>query len=504
MQLLMLLSTFLLPPGAGAGEIIGGHEARPHSHPYMAYLQILTPNGVSTCGGFLIREDFVLTAAHCLGSSTNVILGAHDIQRQERTQQRISVLRAIPHPEYNPQNSFNDIMLLQLRNRARLNRVIRPVALPQNQTRLRPGTLCTAAGWGLISLSRRTSILQEVQLRIQRDQECNIRFNVFNGRMQICVGNPREMKSVFLGDSGGPLVCNNMAHGIVSYGNPRGTPPAVFTNISNYLSWIKRTMRRLNQLFHKMYGFLLAVFLLSPRAEAGEIIGGKECTPHSRPYMAYLEIVTSEGHLGSCGGFLIRRNFVLTAAHCEGSSIMVILGAHNIKKKQETWQKYKVIKQFPHPEYSHITLRNDIMLLKLKDKANLTLAVGTLPLPSQSNFVPPGRTCRVTGWGRTGVEEPISDTLQEVKLQLMDPQACKHYPNFHHKSQLCVGNSRKINSAFKGDSGGPLLCAGVAQGIVSVGQRDAKPPAVFTRISHYRPWINKVLKENQPQEPGSA
>ncbi|TEA23166.1 hypothetical protein DBR06_SOUSAS1362610001, partial [Sousa chinensis] len=46
------------------------------------------------------------------------------------------------------------------------------------------------------------------------------------------------------GDSGGPLVCNNVAQGIVSYGNRFGTPPAVFTRISSFLPWIRRTMRR--------------------------------------------------------------------------------------------------------------------------------------------------------------------------------------------------------------------------------------------------------------------
>ena len=51
-------------------------------------------------------------------------------------------------------------------------------------------------------------------------------------------------------------------------------------------------------------------------------------------------------------------------------------------------------------------------------------------------------------------------------------------------------------SVPQGDSGGPLLCAGVAQGIVSYGLSSAKPPAVFTRISPYRPWIDEVLKEN--------
>ncbi|XP_027813014.2 mast cell protease 2-like [Ovis aries] len=127
------------------------------------------------------------------------------------------------------------------------------------------------------------------------------------------------------------------------------------------------------------------------------------------------------------------------------------------------------------------------MLLKLKEKANLTLAVGTLPLPSPVTFMCPGRMCQVAGWGRIGVKEPTSSTLQEVKLRLMEPRACRHFPAFDHNLQLCVGNPQSTKSVFKGDSGGPLLCAGVAQGIVSYGLSSAKPPAVFTRISPYWP-----------------
>nr|XP_003421064.1 cathepsin G-like [Loxodonta africana] len=247
MQPLLILLVFLLPPGTRAGKIIGGQEARPHSHPYMVYLQILTPAGVNICGGFLVREDFVLTAAHCLGRLINVILGAHNIQELESTQQHIPVLRTIPHPEYNSQNKWNDIMLLQLETRARQNEAVRPVALPQTRARLRPGALCTAAGWGLVGLNRRTSTLQDMQLGVETAKECRIRFSFYTDRLQICVGNPREQKSVFLGDAGGPLVCNNVAQGIVSYGKPSGTPPAVFIRISSFLSWINRTMRRFKQ-----------------------------------------------------------------------------------------------------------------------------------------------------------------------------------------------------------------------------------------------------------------
>ena len=51
-------------------------------------------------------------------------------------------------------------------------------------------------------------------------------------------------------------------------------------------------------------------------------------------------------------------------------------------------------------------------------------------------------------------------------------------------------------SVPQGDVGGALLCARVAEGIVSYRQPNAKFPAVFTQISHYRPWVDKVLKEN--------
>ncbi|KAM6180742.1 granzyme H [Erethizon dorsatum] len=110
---LLLLLIFLLPPEAGTEEIIGGHQAKPHSHPYMAFVHFLAGQRKNRCGGVLVQEKFVLTAAHCKGSSINVTLGAHNIEKQEKTQQVIHVKRSIPHPDYNPQIMTNDIMLLQ-------------------------------------------------------------------------------------------------------------------------------------------------------------------------------------------------------------------------------------------------------------------------------------------------------------------------------------------------------------------------------------------------------
>ncbi|XP_058396805.1 granzyme B-like isoform X1 [Diceros bicornis minor] len=182
MQPLVLLLAFLLPPRAEAGKIIGGHEAKPHSRPYMVFVQILVKETMKMCGGALVREDFVLTAAHCWGSSISVTLGAHNIQKRERTQQVIPVRRAIPHPDFNHNNMSNDIMLLELARKAKQTVAVRPLSLPWSKAQ---------------------------------------------------------------GDSGSPLICKNVIQGIVSYGRTDRTPPAAYTKVSSFLPWIKKTMKSL-------------------------------------------------------------------------------------------------------------------------------------------------------------------------------------------------------------------------------------------------------------------
>uniref|UniRef100_A0A667I0X0 Mast cell protease 4-like n=1 Tax=Lynx canadensis TaxID=61383 RepID=A0A667I0X0_LYNCA len=239
---------------------------------------------------------------------------------------------------------------------------------------------------------------------------------------------------------------------------------------------------------------LLLAFLLPPEAGGVEIISGIESKPHPCPYMAHLEIITDQGYVASCGGFLVSQEFVLTAAYCKGRKITVTLGSHDIKQEESTWQKLEVSEQIVHPNYNFFTNLNDIMLLKVPLSQADPRHGDNLPA-HWSTFIPPGRMCRAAGWGRTGVMESVSDTLREVKLRLMDAKACNHYTFYSHKLQICVGNPRKTRSAYKGDSGGPLFCAEVAQGIVSYGRTDAKAPAVFTRISPYVPWINEILKK---------
>nr|XP_040039388.1 cathepsin G-like [Gasterosteus aculeatus aculeatus] len=105
--IVMLL--LLVLGGADGSHIVGGRDAAPQSRPYMASLQI---RGQHNCGGALVREDFVPTAAHCqIRGQYTVVLGADSLTANEATKQEFRAVRSIPHPDYTANE--NDIMLLK-------------------------------------------------------------------------------------------------------------------------------------------------------------------------------------------------------------------------------------------------------------------------------------------------------------------------------------------------------------------------------------------------------
>ncbi|XP_054657754.1 cathepsin G-like [Grus americana] len=247
--LLLLASSFLLLPWAGAGRIIGGWEAKPHSRPYMAYLSIQSELGDFACGGFLIRPDAVLSAAHCVAGKKNVnitvTLGAHNINKNEPTQQVFHVGHWVIHPKYSGYTSENDIMLLKLKPRAKLTKSVSYIPFARYKERVEPGTMCQVAGWGRTSMPGDvTSVLMEADLKVQREEKCTKTFKHYHSVTMICAGDENGKKAAFRGDSGGPLVCNGKAHGIVSYGPKYCIFPEVFTRVSYFERWMRAELRK--------------------------------------------------------------------------------------------------------------------------------------------------------------------------------------------------------------------------------------------------------------------
>uniref|UniRef100_A0A3Q1H018 trypsin n=1 Tax=Acanthochromis polyacanthus TaxID=80966 RepID=A0A3Q1H018_9TELE len=161
----------LLP--AYAGKIFGGHVVVPHSRPYMALLERTMSDGKTKyCGGFLLSEDFVMTAAHCQAKSYTVILGAHNMKKNEK-RQKITVEQTFPHKDYDEKRYINDIMLLKLSSKANFSETVKPIALPPSNYGSLPKS-CSISGWGRTNRSNQylSSILMEVSVELINDDKC--------------------------------------------------------------------------------------------------------------------------------------------------------------------------------------------------------------------------------------------------------------------------------------------------------------------------------------------
>ncbi|XP_074491763.1 granzyme E-like [Sebastes fasciatus] len=234
---------------------------------------------------------------------------------------------------------------------------------------------------------------------------------------------------------------------------------------------------------------LILVLTLHGQVHTGEIFGGHEAEPHSRPYMVYLERKMPDGQKKYCGGFLLNEDFVMTAAHCQASSSTVLLGVHNVHNKAEI-QSISVEQSFPRKDYNATDFKNDIMLLKLSSKAKFTKNVQPIALADQGGgprWLP--KSCIVSGWGKTDQNAKyISVVLMEVNVTLVDNEQC---------AQNNVYCSEGETGPGKGDSGGPLVCEdGKAYGLVSTKFKPSSGGPVmhlFAKIPDYKSWIKLTM-----------
>ncbi|KAM3852520.1 mast cell protease 1A-like [Vipera latastei] len=237
--------------------------------------------------------------------------------------------------------------------------------------------------------------------------------------------------------------------------------------------------------FQQLRLFLLIFPLAHPGPLKSWIIGGQEAVPHSRPYMAALK---GEDEF-VCGGFLVDPQWVMTAAQ----EFTLVLGAHDLHAVEETQQVLGVESYHMHPNYNDFTVSHDILLLKLSHPAKLNRYVQVIPLPRSDNEVPDGTLCITSGWGMTD-SLVRSYQLFETNITIYNRRKCmKFYPELD-EAMICAGSFNELRDTSQGDSGGPMVCKGVVEGIISFGNR--VPPGVYSRIADFLPWIKHIMRSD--------
>lgn len=255
------------------------------------------------------------------------------------------------------------------------------------------------------------------------------------------------------------------------------------------------------------------------------IIGGNDTSLEEFPWFVLLNYVNKKGvHEFKCGGTLINRRYVLTAAHCLNNAhldggerfVNVRLGDHNtatevdcddeedltIRVCADAPQDIGIEEIILHPGYSKTdpNQHHDIALIRLEREAQINWFVTPICLPDET-FVGTrvGENVTITGFGHTG-RSRHSGVKQKAFIPVFDQQQCgnKWSRITLNEGQLCAGAQFGIDSC-SGDSGGPLMTQRLywtVEGIVSFGYKCGLEgwPGVYTRVSNYIRWIKNVIR----------
>ncbi|XP_028326994.1 serine protease hepsin isoform X3 [Gouania willdenowi] len=246
-----------------ADRIVGGVDARQGSWPWQVSLQY---DGNHQCGGSIISDRWIVSAAHCFPERYHVVnrwrvlLGS--IYKKTPNAKVAEVKTIVYHSSYLPfvdaniDDNSRDIAVLALTQPLTFNEYIQPVCLPAYGQRLIDGQMGTVTGWGNVDYYGHLSdVLQEANVPIISDAVCNAP-DYYDNQIttsMFCAGFEKGGTDACQGDSGGPFVADDCLSktsryrllGVVSWGTgcAMAKKPGVYTRVSRFLPWISTAMR---------------------------------------------------------------------------------------------------------------------------------------------------------------------------------------------------------------------------------------------------------------------
>ncbi|XP_056117659.1 polyserase-2, partial [Rhinichthys klamathensis goyatoka] len=459
-------------------RIVGGQNATAGAWPWQ--VSIHGSEG-HFCGGSLINNQWILSAAHCFPgtapSGLTVYLGRQTQAGPNPNEVSRTVSSIINHPAYKTSSHDNDIALLQLASPVNFTDFISPVCLASSNSVFFNKTSSWVTGWGAIRSNTPlpSSIpLQEVQVSVFGNRQCKCLYSVVSQITDnmICAGLLEGGKDSCQGDSGGPMVSKQgsvwIQSGVVSFGEgcAKSNFPGVYVRVSKYQDWIN------GYITTNKPGFItfnsngtdgdLSIScadvpaiptttaptttpvppVVCGSASLNTRVGGISSlvSPGIWPWMASLQFNGS--HV--CGGALIAERFVMSSASCFTSSNntsdwTVILGRLNQNGSNPNEVSIKVA----NLNISKTTGDN-VAVLQLAVAPNLTSFIQPICVDMGENTFSANTQCWVAGWGSGA--GGVNQTLQEFKTSIVD----------------CVNASNSICTSSlnlqQGDQGGPLMC----------------------------------------------